>query len=65
MVLWAAMPEAAINEHRYSVTGEYQVRGTPESRQWPSIHPVSKPHGVHEAANSHLRTRVSGSVALH
>jgi hypothetical protein len=64
-VNWAHVPIAAVDEHRHLTTGENEVRGSPNSRDWPNARAISKAEAMHGAPDEQFRYGVTASVSLH
>lgn len=64
-MLWAAVPEATIDEDGDTCTSEDDISGSAKAGQWPKVHSVTQAHGMKKAPNSQLRLGVPGAVALH
>jgi hypothetical protein len=61
----ASVPIAPINEDCDTGIAEHQIGPSRESWNGPSIDEVSEPGMVYEAADGHLRLRVSPRMASH
>lgn len=64
-VLWAVMPEAALDQDRHFGTTEDEVGRPPYWLQWSRHYSVAKAQGVKTSSMRHRRTGVSRSVGLH
>ena len=65
VVLWAAVPEAAVEEDRDALSGEDHVSSAPKVRKGPGSYPVSKSEGMRGPAQGHFGTGVTAPVGLH
>lgn len=65
IVVWATVPEAAVDEDGDSCTGEDDISGSAKAGQWPKVHSVTQALGMKKVPNSQLRLGVPGSVTLH
>jgi len=64
-VFGAAVPEAAIYEHRNTLAGEHDVRLSAEPGQGCTIHPKPKASSVESTPQRHFRRRVSSGLSAH
>jgi hypothetical protein len=64
-MLWTAMPEAAIEEHRYSGAWENQISCSAQTRNRPEVHPVPQPQGMYRRAQREFWTSIASAIGPH
>lgn len=64
-VVGAAMPEAAVNEHRYPAVREQDVSCAPKIRQRPPVYEEAESLRVQGTSESQLGRRVPGPLRTH
>lgn len=64
-MLWASVPEAAVDEHRHSRSSEHDVRLTPQARLGSDVDSEAKAAAVKEGTQRSLGACDDSAVASH
>jgi hypothetical protein len=65
IVFGASVPEAAVHEYSETLSGEYEVCGSPHITHWPDADPEPKSEAVGGGAEADFRAGVTAAATEH
>lgn len=64
-MLWATVPEAAVNEGRNARSRKHNVGAPANARNWGDVNSVSETERVEATPKQHFRCRIARRLSLH